>query len=491
LYVYRILIILMLVIRRLSKVLYNIYMDRKKIILAICVLLLGLSFQNTLSQEFNKPSEIKPPLSRILFVFDASQSMLGLWEKNQKITIARNVMIAILDSLEKLDNIELALRVYGHQSPVPPQDCSDSKLEVPFAKGNASKIRQKLRFMDPKGTTPIANSLAMAANDFGQLDNCRNIVILITDGVEACDGDPCAVSRELQLKGITLKPFVIGIGIDDGFKESFDCIGHYYNAGREEKFKEVLNVVISQALNSTTAQVNLLDQNGKPIETNVNMSFYDYFSGKLKNNYIHTINHRGNPDTLILDPLVTYRMVIHTIPPVQKDSIKVIPGQHTIIAVDAPQGYLQIKADNSLQLKNAVVIVRKSSEMATLTYQDLGKTEKYLTGLYDLEVTVLPKITINNVEIKQSHTTTVSIPQAGIATFFTKAPGIGSIYIRDNGKDLKWIYNINTLNKSESLNLQPGNYTVVFRALNAKQTLYTVSKTFEITSGTSKIIELY
>jgi Ca-activated chloride channel family protein len=198
-----------------------------------CFFIVLFSVQNIVCQDFNRPPEVKPPLSKILFVFDASQSMLGIWEKEQKITIARNVLIAILDSLEKLDNIELALRVYGHQSPVPPQDCSDSKLEVPFAKGNASKIRQKLRFIEPKGTTPIANSLAMAADDFVKLDNCRNIIILITDGIEACDGDPCAVSRDLQLKGITLKPFVIGIGIDEGFKESFDCIGHYYNATRE------------------------------------------------------------------------------------------------------------------------------------------------------------------------------------------------------------------------------------------------------------------
>ena len=112
----------------------------------------------------------------------------------------------------------MALRMYGHQSPVPPQDCNDTKLEVPFAEGNASKIRQELRYVVPKGTTPIAHSLEMGGGDFPpDCDNCRNIIILITDGVEACDGDACAVSLELQRKGIILKPFVIGIGIDENF----------------------------------------------------------------------------------------------------------------------------------------------------------------------------------------------------------------------------------------------------------------------------------
>jgi Ca-activated chloride channel family protein len=260
--------------------------------------------------------EKKPMVTRVLFVFDASNSMAGLWESDVKINIARKILINMIDSLQNFDNVLMALRVYGHQSPVPPQDCSDTRLEVPFAKNNASIIRQRLRYISPKGTTPIANSLAQSINDFTPCDNCRNIIILITDGIEACDGDPCAVSDDLQKKGITLKPFIIGIGIDEGFRETFDCIGHFNNAVHEDKFKELMNVVITQALNSTTAQINLLDDKGLPTETNVNMTFYDRYSGRMLYNYVHTINNRGNPDTLVLDPLVTYKVVIHTIPEV-------------------------------------------------------------------------------------------------------------------------------------------------------------------------------
>lgn len=443
-----------------------------------------------IAQLPTKPPEQKPPLSRILFIFDASQSMNGTWEKSKKIDIARNVLISMLDSLEKLDNIEIALRVYGHQKPVPPQDCSDSKLEVPFAKGNASRIRQKLRFIEPKGTTPIANSLSLSSKDFTPQENCRNIIIMITDGIEACDGDPCAVSQELQKQGITLKPFIIGIGIDDNFKQSFDCMGQYYNAAKEDKFKEVLNVVISQALNSTTAQVNLLDISGNPTETNVAMSFYDYYSGKLKHNYMHTMNHRSNPDTLVLDPLVTYRLTVHTIPPVFKDTFKLIPGKHSIIALDAPQGYLLIKSGSGLQAKSLPCIIRKAGDMNTLNYQDVNRTEKYLMGKYDIEIPVLPKILLYNIDVSQSSTTTVQIPPAGMVTFLMIAPGYGSVYLRENGKDLKWIYNLGSNVRSESLTLQTGSYTIVYRAMNAKQTLYTISKTFDVQAGSSKVIEL-
>ena len=261
-------------------------------------LLLLLLFQAFPSNAQEEVVPVKPSkLTRILFVFDASQSMSGTWESDKKINIARNILIDLIDSLQYVENVQMALRVYGHQSPVPPQDCSDTKLEVPFAPNTASRIRQKLRFISPKGTTPIATSLARSVNDFPKCENCRNIIVLITDGIEACDGDPCEVSKELQREGIVLKPFVIGIGLDPGFRETFDCVGYYYNAMEEVKLKENLGFVINQVLNSTTAQVNLLDEKGLPTESDVNMTFYDRYSGKLIYNYIHTLNHKGNPDT--------------------------------------------------------------------------------------------------------------------------------------------------------------------------------------------------
>jgi Ca-activated chloride channel family protein len=73
------------------------------------------------------------PLSRILFIFDASNSMAGQWDGARKFDMAREVLFDVVDSLEEMSNVEMALRVYGHQSPVPPQDCSDTKLEVPFS----------------------------------------------------------------------------------------------------------------------------------------------------------------------------------------------------------------------------------------------------------------------------------------------------------------------------------------------------------------------
>jgi Ca-activated chloride channel family protein len=448
-------------------------------------------FINAVYGQTAKP-KYQPPETRILFIFDASQSMAGKWEKETKIAIAQKVLIHIIDSLEGLDNVQMALRLYGHQSPVPPQDCGDTRLEVPFAKGNAPKIRQELRYIVPRGTTPIAYSLEKGGSDFPpDCDNCRNIIILITDGIEACDGDACAVSYELQRQGIVLKPFIIGIGIDEGFQQTFDCIGHYYNAAQEEKFSEIMDVVISQALNATTAQVNLLDFNGNPTETNVNMTFYDQFSGKVVNNYIHTMNHRGLPDTLILDHLITYRLRVNTIPPVFVDNIKLIAGKHTVIAADAPQGSVVVKVADQIQYKGLEFIVRKAGDMKTINMQKMYEEQKYLVGKYDIEIPVLPRINLYNIDIKQSHTTTLEIPRPGLVTFLKSSTGYGSIYTRKSANNEEWVYNLDIRVKNETILLQPGTYRVVYRAQNAKQTLYTVNKTFEVKEGSSVPVQLY
>lgn len=431
----------------------------------------------------------EPTLTRILFVFDASGSMLQVWDKDKKINTARNMLTKMIDSLEGLPNLQLALRVYGHQKPFPPQDCDDTKLEVPFGDASAPKIRQKLKYLTPRGTTPIAMSLEECVNDFPPCPNCRNVIILITDGIEECGGDPCAVSMALQSKGITLRPFVIGVGLDLEFRKTFECVGEFFNAEKEEEFQNVLNIVVTQVLNNTTAQINLLDITGKPTESDVNMTFYDMASGKMLHNYIHTINDRGEPDTIRLDPLVTYSVVVHTIPEIRKDSIKIISGKHNIVAIDAPQGSLLLKDGSRATYNPLQYIVRKKGDMNTLNVQKINDTEKYIVGSYDLEILTLPRIYKSNVEIKQSHTTTVQIPASGTLNLSTSTPGYGSIYVEDQG-DLKWVMNIYPDMTRAAIALLPGSYKVIFRPKTARQLIYTTQKSFRIVSGGSESVRL-
>jgi Ca-activated chloride channel family protein len=460
---------------------------RKHISVLMLATGLLLGFSNLTSAQ-----EKQKPVNRILLVFDGSQSMFGHWESGMKIDIAKQLLNELLDSLKNVDNLELAFRAYGHQSPFissSQRDCKDTKLEVPFGGGGAWEIKKALEKIQPKGTTPIAYSLEQSAKDFPPCGNCRNMIILITDGIEECAGDPCAVSMALQAKGIVLKPFVIGIGLDLELVDRFKCIGSYFNARNERSFKDILNVVISQALNPTSVQVNLIDSNGEPTETDVNMTFYDANSGQMVYNIIHTMNHRGLPDTLSIDPLTSYRMKVHTVPAVTKDSIELIPGIHNIIALDAPQGDLVLKVQGKHDYENLQAIVRKSGDMNTLNVQKIDDKQRYLVGTYDLEILTLPRMYVSGVNVAQSHTTKVEIPQPGMAHIMRKTKGVGDVFLKE-GLGLTWLYSLDSELTSESIPLQPGDYKVVFRPIGSKRAFYTIEQDFTIFSGKSQLVEL-
>ena len=428
------------------------------------------------------------PVNRILFVFDASQSMLGRWQSGRKIDIAKQLLTNITDSLKDVKNLEIALRVYGHQRSFPPQDCDDTKLEINFLPSEifADRIKGKLSMIKAKGTTPIARSLEEAASDFPK-ENSRNIVILITDGKEECGMDPCAVSRLFAKKGIILKPFVIGIGLDQSWKKNLDCVGTFFDATNERDFANILNVVISHVVDNTTTQVNLLDSLGNPTETNIPLTFYDDFTDIVKYNFVHTMNHMGNPDTMIIDPVLKYRVVAHTIPPVESEVITIQPGEHTIIPLITPQGKLKIILNTK---KDYQFIVRKAGENNTINVQNINNEQNYITGLYDIELLTLPRQYFKDVRINQNQLTKLQLPSTGLANVLLPANGYGGVYLNDGDK-LEEIYKFNGESNQYKLTLLPGKYTVIYRAKSSKKYIYSNEKSFTIKSGKSQLIKIY
>jgi Ca-activated chloride channel family protein len=99
--------------------------------------------------------------TRILFILDASNSMNLDWNNQTRMAAAKEVLTKSVESLRGVPNLELALRVYGHQSNVTNtyQDCQDTKLEVPFGPANIDPIKTKIKGLQAKGATPIARSL--------------------------------------------------------------------------------------------------------------------------------------------------------------------------------------------------------------------------------------------------------------------------------------------------------------------------------------------
>lgn len=426
----------------------------------------------------------------ILFVFDASKSMVAKHGDLTRMEGAKNLFFKFIDSLSRDKSLQFGLRMYGHTVKYPPGDCKDSKLVVPFGGNNVGMIKQKVMEAKPTGITPIEHSLTESANDFKD-NKANNIVIIITDGIEECDGDPCKARQKLIEKGIVFKPFIIGIGLTPEQIKTFECVGTYFDYDNQNSFSNITQIIQQQKLNKTTAQVNLLDSKYLPKETDVNVTFYDINKKEYKYNYIHTLNGKDNPDTLYLDDFPTYKVIAHTIPPTESKEVKLTPGKHTVIPIDAPQGYLVVKRPEGAYNYNEKVkcVIRKTGSMQTLNVQLLNYTDKYITGNYDMEILTLPRINISKAEVEQSKLKTIEIPNAGMLQIKCLEAGDGCIMVKREGK-LEWVCNL-SIQTQQTFFLQPGNYVVAWRAKSLKGSIYTIEKKFAITSDQQTVVEMF
>ncbi len=444
------------------------------------------------AQNF-KPSKDPVKTTRILFVLDASGSMLAPWEGRPRWDAAKEILSKIVDSASSLPNVQTALRIYGHQYSNKEKNCKDSKLELNFSANQGTAIRAKLASITPKGVTPIAYSLEQAVNDFPDSPNMRNVIILITDGIESCQGDPCAISLGLQRKGIFLKPFIIGMGIEKNYADAFACMGRFINAKNPADFMGAMREVIKQTLGKTSIKVELLDENGAGNETDVNFAFINQVTQKPNYNIVHFRDGKGATDELEIDAIPTYDLVVYTVPPVLKKDVEITGGRANVIKVKTPRGNLLVNqkgfASYSKELK---AIVRQAGKTETLICAQVGEPHNLLTGSYDIEVLTLPRTFFNNVKIKQGQTNTVEVTSPGILTIQNKVEGFASIYLIDKDGKQEWVTNLVEKGAGDiNVAMQPGNYLLVYRPKNVTGSDYTKKVNFSIISGQTHLINIF
>lgn len=194
----------------------------------------------------------KPALSlsdrAVVLVIDASNSMWGRMQGLSKMEVARSILTDAVDWLPQ--DLALGLRAYGHRHPHERKHCEDSELLVPFGAGSRDGIRFSASGLKPRGQTPIAYALRQTAGDFAGFRGER-AVVLITDGIESCGGNPVAAARALQRHG-PIPVHVIGFGLASGEDEdpaSLRAIaaasgGRYVTARSAEELREALSVTV-------------------------------------------------------------------------------------------------------------------------------------------------------------------------------------------------------------------------------------------------------
>lgn len=184
--------------------------------------------------------------TNILFILDVSNSMWGQVDGVAKIETAKSVLSDLLGDLGP--DTRVGFMAYGHRSE---GDCNDIELISPVGAAPPAQLIPQLMALVPKGKTPIAGALTQAATAFAAGEASNN-VILISDGVESCAGDPCAVAASLAAANVETRVHVVGFDIGAEERAQLECIalkgnGRYFNAGNVDEFKTAVAEVRQEA----------------------------------------------------------------------------------------------------------------------------------------------------------------------------------------------------------------------------------------------------
>lgn len=222
----------------------------KRLSTFVLVTLLSLS---AVAQEPGKPTGKRD----LLIVIDCSGSMMGQTPDGVvKLEAAKGVLGKLIEKLP--DDLNVGLIAYGHRLMASdPGTCTDIELVVPVVATDKANLAAKVKALKGMGRTPIAGSLTKAGEILKALGTDRDkSLIVVTDGVETCGGDPKAAAAALQALGIKLDLVVIGFDLAESEAKAIAAIaeagkGKYLDAKSakdlEKAFEKANEAVVVKA----------------------------------------------------------------------------------------------------------------------------------------------------------------------------------------------------------------------------------------------------
>lgn len=222
----------------------------------------------------------------LMFVFDASGSMWGQVDGVAKIDIARDVFSDISESWVESQQA-VGLIAYGHRRK---GDCSDIELLQPPSVEALQSLATQVQGLVPRGKTPLSEAVQMAAETLKYTENAATVVLL-TDGIETCNLDPCTVGAELEQLGIDFTAHVIGFDIrEQSDKAQLQCLaestgGTYVDARDADTLNSALTQVTkaSDGLTGlTSAHVTISIGEGSARPASVMLTATDTSTGETR-----------------------------------------------------------------------------------------------------------------------------------------------------------------------------------------------------------------
>jgi Ca-activated chloride channel family protein len=355
------------------------------------------------------------PAGNLVFILDASGSMWGQVEGKAKIVIAKEVLTGLIQDLP--DDAVVGLVAYGHRRK---GDCNDVEELVPLGPIDKSKLIKIVQGLGAKGKTPISRSVRMTAERIKHLED-ETTIILVSDGKETCDPDPCALVRELKEAGIRFVMHVIGFDVTEEERIQLECMaeaggGEYFTAKTAKDFQMAATKAIKKAQEFGFLKMVAM-KNNRPLHAWVEI----YEAGTEKIFQRSTTSGETGTRNIKLPP-GTYDILVQDSEsvsggeklPVRFSDTMIELGQTVEKRADFSDGTLVIKAIKNGEPFAAKVFYyhqgEKESFFNETTYPKTGEARrKFVPGTYDVKVEDYdtigkPAITISGIEVPPGST---------------------------------------------------------------------------------------
>jgi len=235
--------------------------------------------------------------SDIMFILDGSGSMWGKVDGTEKITVAKNAMIDMLDKVPA--DSRIGLMTYGSKSK---GSCEDV-IQLNALGSDRDAIKTSIGGLKPLGKTPIDLALSKGiAGLSAQSSDVPTSLILVSDGIETCDGNPCKVAEKAKLAGVGMKVHVVGFNVDAEARNQLECIasaggGQYFDAANTQGFEEAIDQVVQVAQAQPEPEPEPVVE--EPAGPTITEFFRDDFDGEELAE--HWAIENPNPDNFIVD----------------------------------------------------------------------------------------------------------------------------------------------------------------------------------------------
>jgi len=181
-----------------------------------------------------------------MLILDSSKSMWGQIDGQNKVIIARKALEGAF--LKSAGKINLGIVTYGHRKSV---GCKDIETVLTPRPINFDAFKETVGNIRPRGSTPIASSLEIAARAAGS-PQVATTIVLLSDGLDNCRQDPCAMAKKLKAQSSALKVHVIAFDNQTQDKlAALQCVstitgGQFYPATNAKELNAALKATFDE-----------------------------------------------------------------------------------------------------------------------------------------------------------------------------------------------------------------------------------------------------